>query len=74
MLKYQILVTLTDAETDEKYTEFRRSIFDSYNADEFETVIEMFNELIAYCKSNFDCENTYEIDAYILNENDEAIY
>ena len=74
MLKYQILVTLTDAETDEKYTEFRQSIFDSYNADEFETVIEMFNELIAFCKSNFDCENTYEIDAYILNENDEAIY
>lgn len=74
MLKYQILVTLTDAETDEKYTEFRQSIFDSYNADEFETVIEMFNELVAFCKSNFDCENTYEIDAYILNENDEAIY
>ena len=74
MLKYQILVTLTDAETDEKYTEFRQSIFDSYNADEFENVIEMFNELIAFCKSNFDCEDTYELSACILNENDEAIY
>jgi len=74
MLKYQILVTLTDADTDEKYTEFRQSIFDSYNADEFENVIEQFNELIAYCKSNYDCEDTYEIDAYILNEKNEAIY
>ena len=84
MLKYQILVTLTDAETDEKYTEFRQSIFDSYNADEFENVIEMFNELIAFCKSNFDFEDTfiagqlqpgsYELSACILNENDEAIY
>ena len=42
MLKYEILVTLTDAETDEHYTEFRQSIFDSYNADEFENVVSDF--------------------------------
>jgi hypothetical protein len=74
MLKYQILVTLTDAETDELYTEFRQSIFDSYNADEFDNVIEQFNELIAFAKKHYDCEDTYEIDAYILNEKNEAIY
>ena len=33
MLKYTIIATLTDAETDEDYTEFRQSVFDSYNAD-----------------------------------------
>ena len=74
MLKYQILVTLTDAETDEKYTEFRQSIFDSYNADFFENVIEQFNSLISFVKTQYDCEETYEIDAYILNEKNEAIY
>jgi hypothetical protein len=74
MLKYQILVTLTDAETDELYTEFRQSIFDSYNADEFENVVSDFNSLISFVKKHYDCEDTYEIDAYILNEKNEAIY
>jgi hypothetical protein len=74
MLKYTIIATLFDAETEENYTEFRQSVFDSYNADEFSNVIEMFNELIAFCKANFDCEDTYELSAYILNENNEAIY
>ena len=74
MLKYQILVTLTDVETDEKFTEFRQSIFDSFNSDEFENVIEQFNSLISLVKTQYDCEETYEIDAYILNEKNEAIY
>ena len=74
MLKYQILVTLTDVETDEKYTEFRQSIFDSFNAEEFDNVIEQFNSLISLVKTQYDCEETYEIDAYILNEKNEAIY
>ena len=74
MLKYQILVTLTDAETDEQYTEFRQSIFDSYNADEFENVIEQFNELIAYVKKHYDCEDTYELSGYILDAECNAIY
>lgn len=74
MLKYQILVTLTDAETDEIYTEFRQNIFDSFNTDEFENVVSDFNSLISFVKNNYDCEETYEIDAYILNEKNEAIY
>ena len=74
MLKYQILVTLTDAETDEQYTEFRQSIFDSYNADEFENVVSDFNSLISLVKTQYDCEETYEIDAYILDEHNNAIY
>ena len=74
MLKYQILVTLTDAETDEQYTEFRQSIFDSYNADEFENVIEQFNSLISFTKKHYDCEDTYEIDAYILDAEGNAVY
>ena len=74
MLKYTILVTLTDVETDEKYTEFRQSIFDSFNAEEFDNVIEQFNSLISLVKTQYDCEETYEIDAYILNEKNEAIY
>ena len=74
MLKYQILVTLTDAETDEHYTEFRQSIFDSYNADEFENVVEQFNSLISFVKKQYDCEDTYELSGYILDEHNEAIY
>ena len=74
MLKYQILVTLTDAETDEIYTEFKQQIFDSFNADFFENVIEQFNELIAFVKKHYDCDETYDLSGYILNEKNEAIY
>ena len=74
MLKYQILVTLTDVETDEKYTEFRQSIFDSYNADEFQNVVEQMYELVAFAKKHYDCEDTYELDVYILDEHNNAIY
>jgi len=74
MLKYEILVTLTDAETDEHYTEFRQSIFDSYNADEFENVVSDFNSLISFVKKHYDCEDTYEIDAYILDAEGNAVY
>ena len=74
MLKYQILVTLTDAETDELYTEFKQDVYDSYNADEFENVISDFNSLISFVKKSFDCEDTYELSGYILNEKNEAIY
>lgn len=74
MLKYQILVTLTDAETDEQYTEFRQSIFDSYNADEWENVVEQMYELVAFAKKHYDCEDTYELDVYILDEHNNAIY
>ena len=74
MLKYQILVTLTDAETDEIYTQFKQDVYDSFNADEFENVISDFNSLISYVKKSFDCEDTYELSGYILNEKNEAIY
>jgi len=74
MLKYQILVTLTDAETDSLYTEFRQSIFDSYNADEWENVVEQMYELVAFAKKHYDCEDTYELDVYILDEHNNAIY
>ena len=74
MLKYQILVTLTDAETDERYTEFRQDIFDSYNADEFQNVVEQLYELVAFAKKHYDCEDTYELDCYILDEHNNAIY
>ena len=74
MLKYQILVTLTDAETDEIYTEFKQQIFDSFNSDEFENVVSDFNSLISFVKKQYDCDETYEISAYILNEKNEAIY
>ena len=74
MLKYQILVTLTDAETDELYTEFKQDVYDSYNADEFENVISDFNSLISFVKKSFDCEDTYELSGYILNDKNEAIY
>ena len=74
MLKYQILVTLTDAETDERYTEFKQDVYDSYNADEFENVISDFNSLISYVKKHYDCEDTYELSGYILDEHNNAIY
>ena len=74
MLKYQILVTLTDAETDEIYTQFKQDVYDSFNADEFENVISDFNSLISFVKKSFDCEDTYELSGYILNEKNEAIY
>ena len=74
MLKYQILVTLTDAETDERYATFKQDVYDSFNADEFENVVSDFNSLISYVKKQFDCEDTYEIDAYILDEHNNAIY
>lgn len=74
MLKYQILVTLTDAETDEQYTTFKQDIYDSYNADEFENVIEQFNSLISFTKKQYDCEDTYEIEAYILDAEGNAVY
>lgn len=74
MLKYQILVTLTDAETDEIYTEFKQDVYESYNAEEFDNVISDFNSLISYVKKSFDCEDTYELSGYILNEKNEAIY
>ena len=73
-MKYQILLTLTDAETDELYTEFKQNIFESYNADEFENVVEQFNSLISFIKKHYDCDETYELSGYILNEKNEAIY
>lgn len=74
MTIYTIQVILTDAETDEKYTEIRQDIFDSFNADFFENVIDQFDSLISFVKTQYDCEETYEIDAYILDENNIAIY
>jgi len=74
MTVYTIQVTLTDAETDEKYTEIRQDIFDSFNADEFQNVVEQMYELVAFAKKHYDCEETYELDVYILDENNIAIY
>ena len=74
MTVYTIQVTLTDAETDEKYTEIRQDIFDSFNADEFQNVVEQMYELVAFVKKHYDCEETYELDVYILDENNIAIY
>ena len=73
-MKYQLLVTLTDAETVEIYTEFRQDIFDSFNSDEWENVVEQFYELVAFVKKNYDCDETYELSCYILDENNNAIY
>lgn len=74
MLQYKIIATLTDAETDNFYTEFKQDIYDSYNADEFENVVEQFNSLISFIKKQYDCEDTYELSAYILDAEDNAIY
>ena len=74
MLKFTIQVALTDAETDEHYTTFKQEVFDSFNADEFENVVEMFNELLAYVKKHYDCEDTYELSAYILDSEGNYIY
>jgi hypothetical protein len=74
MLKYTIIVALSVAETEEIYTTFKQEVYDSFNSAEFENVIEMFNELVAFTQSNYDTEETYELSAYILDGNDIAIY
>ena len=74
MLKYTIIVTLSIAETEEIYTNFKQEVYDSFNSDEFENVIEMLYELVAFVQSNYDTEETYEFSCYILDENNRAIY
>ena len=74
MLKYTIIVTLSIAETEEIYTNFKQEVYDSFNSAEFENVIEMFYELVAFVHSNYDTEETYELSCDILDENNRAIY
>ena len=74
MLKYTIIVTLSIAETDEIYTNFKQEVYDSFNSDEFENVIEMLYELVAFVQSNYATDETYELSCYILDEKDRAIY
>ena len=71
---YTIKVTLTEQETGDLYTTFEQTIEDCFNAEDFDWVVEQFEELVEYVDNKVDTEETYDMSAYILNEQGEAIY
>jgi hypothetical protein len=70
---YTILVNLFD-ENGELYTTFTQKLEDSFNTEDFDNVIDKFNALVEFVNSNYDTEETFDITAYILDEDGEAIY
>ena len=53
---------------------FEHKIEDSFNSDEFSYVVDMFENMIEFVKQNFDVVETYEMTAYILDDDLDAIY
>ena len=53
---------------------FEHTIEDSFNSDEFSYVVDMFENMIEFVKQNFDVVETYEMTAYILDDDLDAIY
>jgi hypothetical protein len=53
---------------------FEHKIEDSFNSDEFSYVVDMFENMIEFVKQNFDVEETYEMTAYIFDDDLNAIY
>ena len=71
---YTITVKLTDNETEETYTEFEQVLYDNFVSSDFANVINKADELINFVKKHYDCEETYELTMYVLDENKECIY
>ena len=70
---YTIVVTLFDDDSN-VYTKFEQVLEDSFNTEDFDNVIDKFNTLVEFVNANYDTEDTFDITAYVLDEDGEAIY
>ena len=71
---YLIKIDLVDSETEEHYLSFKQEVYNHFNTSDFSNIVEMFNELVAFVQSKYDTEETYEMTAHILDENNTAIF